>query len=125
MVKRKRALILIDHGSKVRDANDLLAKVREKLQSSPACKFDIVEHCHMELASPTLEDAFSVCVSSGAEEIVVHPYFLAPGRHSKTDIPEMVKEALIKFPDVECKITEPLGLHDKIIEVIIQRVDLC
>ncbi len=40
----------------------------------------------MELASPSLEDAFSVCVSSGAEEIVVHPYFLAPGRHSKTDV---------------------------------------
>ncbi len=54
MVKRKRALILIDHGSKVREANDLLVKVREKFLSRPACKFDIVEHCHMELASPGL-----------------------------------------------------------------------
>jgi len=126
MVKRKKkALILIDHGSKVREANDLLIEVKKKLQSSPACKFDIVEHCHMELCPPTLEEAFSVCCSSGVEEVVVHPYFLVPGRHSKTDIPDMVKAALSKFPNIECKITEPLGLHDKIIEVIIEHASLC
>ncbi len=125
MVKIKKALILIDHGSKVSEANDLLVKVKEKLLEYPGCEYDIVEHCHMELAPPTLEDAFAACVSSGANKIVVHPYFLAPGRHSKTDIPSMVKAASGKFPSVECKITEPLGLHDKIIEVIVQRASLC
>ena len=125
MLQEKRALILIDHGSTVDEANDLLLSIKEKLLSNPECEFDIVEYCHMELASPTLEDAFTSCVNSGAGEIVVHPYFLAPGRHSKTDIPNMVEAASSKFPDVKCKITEPLGLHDKIIEVIISRVNSC
>ena len=49
----------------------------------------IVHFAHMELAAPTLEQAFDACVSDGAREIVVHPYFLAPGRHSTDDIPRL------------------------------------
>lgn len=121
MLREKRALILIDHGSKVDEANELLLKIKEKLLKHPDSKFDVVEYCHMELASPTLEEAFRSCVNSGAGEIIVHPYFLVPGRHSKTDIPGMVSAVSSEFPGVNCKITEPLGLHDKIIEVIIER----
>ena len=100
-------------------------RIKEKLSGYEGCDFDIIEYCHMELASPTLEDAFVSCVDSGADEIVVHPYFLAPGRHSKTDIPNMVNAASSRFPNVKCKITEPLGLHDKIIEVILDRANSC
>ena len=75
----------------------------------------------MELASPTLDDAFTKCVKNGAKEITVHPYFLVPGRHSKTDIPNMVNNLIDKFPGIDCKITEPLGLHDKILDVILER----
>jgi len=125
MSQTKKALILIDHGSTVEEANNLLAKIKGKISDYPGCDFDIIEYCHMELAPPTLEEAFTRCVHSGAGEIVVHPYFLAPGRHSKTDIPEMVETISIKYPDIRCKITEPLGLHDKIIEVIIDRANSC
>ena len=42
----------------------------------------IVEAAHMELAPPTLSDAFAACVKQGATHVAIHPYFLAPGRHS-------------------------------------------
>ena len=125
MSQIKKALIIIDHGSTVNEANNLLVSIKEKLSGYPGFGFDIIEYCHMELAPPTLEDAFASCVDSGADEIVVHPYFLAPGRHSKTDIPNMVNAASSKFPEIKYKITEPLGLHDKIIEVIIDRANSC
>ena len=117
----KKALILIDHGSKVTEANVMLSRIVENLLKRENNGFDFIEYCHMELASPTLDDAFTKCVKNGAQKITVHPYFLVPGRHSKTDIPNMVNNLIDKFPGIDCKITEPLGLHEKILDVILER----
>jgi sirohydrochlorin ferrochelatase len=80
--------------------------------------------CHMELAEPTIAEGFAACVKDGATSVVVHPYFLGPGRHSTTDIPRMVAEAAQAFPGVEYCVTEPLGVHPKIGEVILERTGL-
>lgn len=116
-----KALILVDHGSTVEEANALLEDVADKARAYQDSPFDMVEHCHMELCEPSIKDAFHKCVAAGANDITVHPYFLVPGRHSKSDIPRMVAEAARDFPQVNYRVTEPLGLHDKIIEVIFER----
>ena len=116
----KRALLIVDHGSKRREANDMLPKLAEMLRKKS--DFRIVSHAHMELAEPSIQQAFDACVVAGAKEIIVHPYFLGPGRHSTHDIPRMVAEAAAKHPGVSFLITEPLGLHTKIGEVILERV---
>lgn len=76
---------------------------------------------HMELAEPSIRQAFEQAVSEGATAVVVHPYFLSPGRHSTTDIPRMVEEAAAAFPGVEHCVTAPLGVHPKIGEVVLER----
>jgi sirohydrochlorin ferrochelatase len=118
---KKRALILVDHGSIVQEANKMLVEVANMVRQSSNCGFDIVHHAHMELAEPTISQAFDACAAEGAKEIIVHPYFLAPGRHSTQDIPNMVKDAAKKYPHVSYHITEPLGIHPKIIDVILER----
>lgn len=121
MTKKKRALILVDHGSVVKEANDMLTEVAIMVRENCKSKFDIVRYAHMELAEPTIAQAFDLCVADGAEEIIVHPYFLAPGRHSTRDIPRMVEEAAQKHYHVSYRVTEPLGIHRKIVEVILER----
>lgn len=116
----KQALLLIDHGSVRSEANDLLAQVAHMLKEMS--EFDIVCHAHMELAEPTIQQGFDACVAQGAGEVIVHPYFLAPGRHSTSDIPRMVAVAATRHPQVRYRITEPLGLHAKIGELILERV---
>ncbi len=122
-MKTKKALILIDHGSKVDKANKLLIEIVNLLKKKQNSGFDFITHCHMELCSPTIEDAFEQAVNSGAMEVIVHPYFLAPGKHSKTDIPNMVNEAASKHPNIKYRVTEPLGIHDKILEVVLERAE--
>jgi len=117
----KKALIIVDHGSTVEEANDILAKIAGLIESSGKSKFDIVKYCHMELAEPTVAQAFDACVMEGAGHIVVHPYFLVPGRHSTEDIPRLVEEAARRHAGVSYYVTEPLGVHDNIIEVILER----
>ncbi|MGQ0792508.1 MAG: CbiX/SirB N-terminal domain-containing protein [Deltaproteobacteria bacterium] len=118
---KKRALILIDHGSVVKEANDMLHGLAELIRRRAGSSFDIIRIAHMELAAPTVAEAFDACVAEGAGEIVAHPYFLAPGRHSTMDIPRMVAEAAAMHPSVKYSVTAPLGLHEKLVDVVLER----
>jgi sirohydrochlorin ferrochelatase len=122
MYRKKRALIIVDHGSSFKEANDMLIEIANMVRQSCKGEIDIVKHAHRELAEPTISEAFNASVAEGAEEIIVHPYFLSPGMHSKEDIPNMVKEAARKHPHITYTITEPLGIHPKIIDVVLDRV---
>jgi sirohydrochlorin ferrochelatase len=121
--RRPAAIVLVDHGSKRPAANALVEDLARRVQARrPEC---IVRAAHMELASPTLGEAIDACVAAGARNVVVHPYFLGPGRHSTRDIPEMASAAAARHPGVEVKVSEPLGLHEKLVDVVLDRVDAC
>jgi len=114
------AIILIDHGSQKPEANEMLDEVVRVFKESTGTA--IVEPAHMELAEPTLADAFVSCVDQGAKEIVIHPYFLAPGRHSTQDIPRMAEEAAALFPLTSYRVTEPLGVDSRMSDIILLRI---
>jgi sirohydrochlorin ferrochelatase len=116
-------IVLVDHGSKKSAANDMLLDVAALFRRVSGQR--IVEAAHMELADPSIGQAFDACVAQGANMVVVHPYFLSPGRHSTTDIPRMVAEAAARHPHVRYHVTQPLGLDEKIAQLIIERIDHC
>ena len=118
-MNKKRALLIVDHGSRKSEANDTLPEIARMVRQMS--EFEIVCYAHMELAEPSIQQGFDVCVAEGAEEVIVHPYFLSPGRHSTLDIPRMVAEAAAKHPNIVYSVTEPLGLHSKIGEIILER----
>jgi sirohydrochlorin ferrochelatase len=122
-VKEKTGLILVDHGSKRQAANDMLHDVVAMYKRITGEA--IVEAAHMELSDPTIEQAFDACVKQGAGRVIVHPYFLSPGRHSQSDIPRMVAEVAAKYPGIAFHVTAPLGLDEKIALVIKERVGHC
>jgi len=114
-------VILVDHGSRFDAANAMLDEVARTFQEVSGAA--IVEPAHMELAEPTVAQAFHRCVTRGAKRIVIHPYFLSPGRHSTTDIPRLAAEAAAKHPGVAYCVSEPLGLDARLTEVIERRVE--
>ena len=116
----KRAILLIDHGSRRDEANALLDAVAEQVRKrTPA---SIVEVAHLEITEPNIAEGIDACVEKGATQIVVHPFFLGPGRHTSEDIPEQVGRAASSHPNIQIRISEPLGGHDAIIDVILDRV---
>lgn len=116
-------VVLIDHGSRRAASNQLLEQAVAAFRA--ARDWDIVEPAHMELAEPTLADAFARCVAQGAKRIVVFPYFLSPGRHWHEDIPRLAREAAAAHPGVSYLVTAPFGLHPLLMEVIDQRIAHC
>src|SRR5574341_1158138 len=116
----KRALLIVDHGSQRKESNLLVQEIARMMQQRFG--LSIVHYAHMELGSPTIQQGFDACVADGAQEVIVQPYFLGPGRHATTDIPDLVKRAAGRHQGIAYRITEPLGAHPKIGEVILERI---
>jgi sirohydrochlorin ferrochelatase len=110
------ALIVIDHGSRLGEANEMLSAVADRLRSR--AQYPIVEYAHMELAPPDLKTAFARCVERGARQIVIVPYFLSPGNHASNDIPAQAVEAAAPYPEVSWRVASPLGLDDRLLDVV-------
>lgn len=116
----KRAILLVDHGSRRAEANAQLEAVADRVRTRAAGT--IVEVAHLEIAEPSIGQGIEACVEQGATRIVVHPFFLAPGRHTSDDIPAQVARAVRSHPNVQIRISEPLGDHAALIDVILERV---
>ena len=115
-----KAILIIDHGSRKDESNNMLACMANLLQHMAGTGV-IVEHAHMELADPLIAEGFARCVARGATEVVAFPYMLSPGRHSTSDVPRMVAEAAEGHPGVAFRVTDAFGVHEKLGELILTR----
>jgi len=115
-----RAVLLVDHGSRVASANAALDEVAAQLRLRLPDR--LVQVAHLEIAAPSIGEGVDACVAAGAREIVVHPYFLSPGRHTSHDIPRQVEQAAARHPGVSVRLTPALGPHAKLLDVILERI---
>ena len=116
------AILIVDHGSRRQEANDMLSGVGDIVKKQRPDL--IVNIAHMELAEPTIAQGVQKCIDDGATQIIVHPYMLSPGRHATEDIPHIATEAASKHPNLKIDVTAPLGLHEKLGDIILERANL-
>lgn len=86
---------------------------------------DRVYVAHMEMAEPTLAQAFETAYQEGVRSVVVFPYFLSPGRHSREDIPRLCAEAAGSLDELSWHCAAPIGLDPIMAELIIHRIQRC
>ena len=116
----KRAILLVDHGSRRPEAGQVIEEIAAALRRrQPDWR---VEVAHLELVPPDVATGIDTCVAAGASEIVLHPYFLAPGMHTTHDLPELVEAARERHPQVAIHVTPPLGFDEKLVDLVLQRV---
>jgi sirohydrochlorin ferrochelatase len=115
------AVLLVDHGSRVESANAALEAVAEELRLRLPDR--CVRAAHLELARPSIAEGIDACVAAGATEIVVHPYFLCPGRHTHEDLPRQVGAAAARHPHVRVRLTPALGPDAKLVDLIVERIE--
>ena len=116
----KRGVLVAGHGSHRREANDDVREAARRIAERG--RFPLVEAAFLEIEHPNISKAFARLVEQGADEIIVHPYFLSPGRHTRGDIPIKVREAASHHPGVNYRITEPLSAHPLVIEASVERL---
>ncbi len=116
----ERAVVLVDHGSREPAANVQLTRIAGALRRRLAGR--TVAVAHLSIAAPGLGEAIDACVARGAREIVVVPYFLAPGRHARHDVPRLARAASKEHPGVRVQVAAPLGVHRGLVDVLHDRV---
>ncbi|KAJ3686105.1 hypothetical protein LUZ61_015269 [Rhynchospora tenuis] len=121
--EEKDAVLIVDHGSRREESNLMLNDFVKMFEARTS--YQIVEPAHMELAEPTIKDAFRKCVQRGATRVIVSPFFLFPGRHWHKDIPALVSEACKEHTGVSYVVTAPLGLHELLVDVMSDRIKQC
>ncbi|KAM1491331.1 hypothetical protein PS1_023799 [Malus domestica] len=119
----KDGVIIVDHGSRRKESNLMLNEFVSMFRERTG--YPIVEPGHMELAEPSIQDAFNSCVEQGANRVIVSPFFLLPGRHWNQDIPSLTAEAAKEHPGVSYMVTAPLGLHPLLVDVMNDRINHC
>lgn len=116
-------IILIGHGSPRKEANNI-GLVASMLHDAihPGCRGNCVTTAYLQFAEPDIMSAIKGSVDAGSEKIILHPFFLSSGMHVTKDIPELIHEAEGMYPGVEFIFTEPLGVHEKLVQVVLERI---
>ena len=116
-----RAALLIAHGSRRSEANADLVQLADRVRATG--RFDLVEIAYLEVARPDIPAGAARCVERGATEVRILPYFLSMGRHVAEDLDRYCREFTEKYPAVRFSLCRPLGLHPKVIEVVLERLE--
>lgn len=122
-LKPSDGVVIVDHGSRRAQSNEMLHLFVDLYKQKTG--HPIVEAAHMELAEPSISHAFDRCVEQGAERVIICPYFFFPGRHWDRDIPALSAKAAEKHVDVPYVVTAPIGLHELMVQVLVDRMEYC
>lgn len=117
------ALVLMAHGSRNADANADLVALAGQIRETR--RYDLVAASYLELAEPDIAAACRQCVQNGATRVVMLPYFLSAGVHVLRDLTDLRDRLAEEFPSVQFALAEPLGRHPLLVEIVLERADLC
>ncbi len=113
----EKHIILLGHGSQAVCGNDSLPEMAAMVANMAGLD---VRYAYLQFCAPNLPDAVKTAVEAGAAEVVIIPYFLHMGNHVIKDIPEEIAALCEKYPGVELRLTEHLGAHSKLAEIVLE-----
>lgn len=114
----KKALLLIDRGSKEQDVRDELHDIC--LMAMKRGNYYISDYAFLEVTPPYIEEGIASCVKRGAEFLTIMPYFLYPGMKLKLAVEQSEKIALELGLDFA--VTECLNYHNGFVDVVNDRI---
>lgn len=112
--------LLIAHGSREVQANRSFFSLVERFRKAYPARH--VEGCFLELGNPLIPEAIEKAISKGVQEFFLLPLMFFSGKHVREGIPQMIKEARAKHPDVHFHFTNPLGNHPLLIKLLDQKI---
>jgi len=101
-----RAYLLVDHGSRLEAANEVVSHVARAMQERLGAGARVA-WAHQEAAAPSIDEAVDALAAEGVRELVVVPFFLAPGKHATSDVPRLAREAVARHAGVSVEVVAP------------------
>ena len=114
----KRGLLLIDRGSREREASEELETICAGIKAKGDYVF--TDFCFLEVEPPYIEDGISKCLKEDIDSLTIVPYFLYPGKKVKnavTDVMKFQKDTKVKFV-----VTKPMSMHKTLVDIVENRI---
>jgi len=114
----KRGLLLIDRGSREREASEEL----ELICSGIKAKGDYIftDYCFLEVEPPFIEDGIQKSLKQDIDSLTIVPYFLYPGKKVKLAVSDVMK--FQKDTNVKFVVTKPMSMHKTLINLVKNRI---
>ena len=119
----KVEIILLAHGSRLQQANDEVLQLAELLQQSKPNDEITTRSAFLQFGKPSLQESIDDAAKNGCLEVLIAPLFLTSGVHINEDIPEIIKEAREKYPDIHFKQCRLLGCDSRLAPILWERIN--
>jgi len=116
------AIILVEHGSRMLGAARSIEKVAQALQASG--RYPLVTTCNLAMTRQHVEETIQRLGRQDATLLVL-PYFLDDGVHSRGDIPNIVRDIGKAYPSLKLVMGMPLGFDPLLVELVGKRISEC
>ena len=110
-------VVILAHGSVLCGSGEALWTHAERLKDRGVC--ETVYFGYLNYSDPPFVEAVARCVAEGATRIIVTPYFLAPGKFVRVDVPAAIQAAKEAFPAVEFVTGDIIGFDALLAEAIL------
>ena len=114
----KRGLLLIDRGSKEREASEELEVICREVKKKGGYAF--AEYCFLEVTLPYIDDGIKKCLKSDIDSLTIVPYFLYPGKKVKAAVTEAMKYQ--SGTNVKFLVTKPMSMHMTLVKLVQSRI---
>lgn len=116
-----QGILYISHGSRIKEAtSEAMACITAVKQQ---INIPLQAVCFLELAEPNVSQGIDYLVSKGATRIAVVPVLLLRAGHYYKDIPQAITHAKKKYERVTFTIGQPLGVQDRLIDILVERIE--
>lgn len=115
-----KGVILVAHGSREPSAQKEFFTLINLLKPMlPGC---MVEGAFLQFSPKTIESSLDELDKSGVNDVILLPYFLFNGVHSKKNIPSLVEKYLSLHSHMKIKIGSVLGADMEIAGILSKRI---
>ena len=114
----KRGLLLIDRGSREREASEELETICKEVKKKGGYAF--AEYCFLEVTLPYIVDGMKKCLESDIDALTIVPYFLYPGKKVKAAVTEAMKYQ--SSTNVKFLVTKPMSMHMTLVKLVESRI---
>jgi len=114
----KRGLLIIDRGSREKEASDELGIITKNVKGKG--NYDFADYCFLEVIPPFIEDGMKKCLNENLDILTIVPYFLYPGKKVKIAVADAMKyqeKTKTKFI-----VTKPMSMHKTLINLVDHRI---
>ena len=114
----KRGLLIIDRGSREREASEELEVICQGIKAKGDYVF--TDFCFLEVLPPYIKDGISKCLKEDIDSLTIIPYFLYPGKKVKNAITDVMKfqiDTKVKFV-----VTKQMSMHKTLVDIVENRI---